>query len=157
VVVINGADPKPEEFTVPGIAAWLRQRVSISGVDPVLVRLEVEVAMDPDAVPTPNQSEEMRQAFAEGRWWYTRCRVAVQHALMPTGKTARWIELGSAEIRKVVEGIQPGSRFVSVLEDGVPLWLDLAQAAVNEAAETLEALNGVTVEWCRDDVSPLTS
>jgi hypothetical protein len=141
---------KPDTFTVDGVAAWLRQRVKLKGVDPKLVRVNVLTVTDVYAGVPEDASEEMLDAFRRGAWWYMRCRVAVSMALMPTGKPARWLELGEAGIGKVVEGQQPGRPFVNVLEDGLPLWLELAQAAVNEAEETLETLQGVTVAWTRD-------
>lgn len=150
-----GLTEKPDTFTIDGVAAWLRERVTIGGVDPKLVRVNVLMVTDLRAGVPDDMSEETLDAFRRGEWWYMRCRVVVAMALLPTGKQARWFELGEAGIGKVVEGQQPGQPFVSVLEDGLPLWLELAQAAANEAEETLETLQGVTVTWTRD-ASPVS-
>lgn len=141
---------KPETFTPEGVAAWLRQFTSIQGVDPQLVRVHALMVSDFTARPPDDATDEQLDALRRGEWWYVRCRVSVQLALLPTGKPARWLELGEAGVTGVVEGQVPGQPFVSVLEDGLQLWVDLAKAAVNEAEETLETLQGVSVSWTRE-------
>jgi hypothetical protein len=140
----------PTEYTTDGVGAWLRQHVAVEGMDQLLLRLDVMAVTDSSAKPPDDASEEMLDAFRRGTWWYMRCRVAVQRALFPTGGAARWLELGVAWAGAVVEGQQPGQPFVSVLQDRLQLWLDLAKAAANDAEETLEALQGVTVAWAPD-------
>lgn len=147
------AQGRPMEYTQDGVAAWLRKSVTISGVDPKLVRVHALMVTDFHAVPPEDAAEETLDALRRGEWWYVRCRVSVAFALMPTGKHARWLELGDADVGGVVEGKLPGQPFISVLEDGLTLWLELARAAVNEAEETLEALQGVGLEWDRAAVA----
>jgi hypothetical protein len=149
---------RPDTFDRAGVSAWLAQRVTVTGMDSMFVRVDADVTLDPcdplDVISeqTGGPSSAALDAYRRGEWWSSRCVVKIRRIMLPTGGRARWLELGAAERRRMPEGTLPwdGGRFVSLWEDRLSTWLDLAQAAANEAEEALESLQGVTVTWTRE-------
>lgn len=127
-----------------GMRARLRELVTIDGIDPTLLRLDVRVEPDGKG-PNPGECDEAaRDAWHRWEWWYVHCQVTV---VMTDATAERWLELGRAGVDRLVEGKQPGRPFISVWEDCLQLWEGLAREAVADAGRTLAALQGVKVAW----------
>lgn len=135
----------------PTVAAWLKTQMDLTPAS--RIRLEPAVMPDRRVFPVAGGQPAELEAWTNGAWWFSRMGVEIYYALMPIGKQPRWLLLGSAHVAGIVEGQKPGESFVSCWEDQASTWLDLAHAAANEAAETLDALDGVGVEWRSADAS----
>lgn len=135
----------------PTMAAWLKTKMNLTPAS--RIRLEPQVMPDRRGNPGADAGADVLEAWGNGDWWFSRMTVEIYYALMPTGRQPRWLLLGSAHIGGIVEGRKPGTSFVNCWEDQESTWLDLAKAAANEASETLEALNGVSIEWRSADAS----
>lgn len=131
------------------LVTWLWNLVTVEGIDPQLLRVDLRV--EPDGSAPDECDEATRDAWQRWQWWHVRCRATVAFAFVED-PPERWLVLGSAEVGRVVEGQQPGRPFINVWEDYVPGWENLTEAAVADAARTLSALQGVKVEWTNTTV-----
>lgn len=143
------------------VAAWLRSRVQVAGIDPEKLRLRLTTQPDELAdheVRLPGAAEvwtkPVRDAHMAGRWWHVLLAVRVEVLVEPVGKIAEWLELGRARTGGVVEGQVPGAKYQLVWDNAEGLWLELAEAAVNQAVQTLAILAPVRLGWQQDDGTP---